>query len=115
MATTTHKTTKSQDSNVSNRDKTAITISPANSVSTAQNKKSKEVMLSFKISKSANVLLKKIVQDRAISEQDFIAEAVLSKLEDIEDYNLADKRLKNYNSAENKSLKEVMTEYGMEV
>jgi hypothetical protein len=57
-----------------------------------------------------------IISDCSVTEQDCIAEeTMLSKLEDIEDYNLAIKRLENYNPADNKSLKEVMAEYGLEV
>jgi predicted DNA-binding protein len=43
-----------------------------------------------------------------------IKQAISDKLEELEDYYLAVERLQKYDSRDNKSLKEIMEEYGLE-
>ena len=58
--------------------------------------------------------LNMLAEKSNLSRDQIIAQAISEKITDLEDYYLAVERLQSYSKSDNKSLKEVMAEYGLD-
>lgn len=71
-------------------------------------------LLAVRISQDLESRLNKLTKLTGRSKSFYVKEALLEHIEDLEDYYLAEKIMKSYDRKKNKTLEELMKEYGMD-
>lgn len=71
-------------------------------------------MLAIRLPEEIEKRLEELAKKTGRTKSYYVRQAILEYLEDMEDYYLAEERLKSFNEAKNIPLEEIMKRYGLE-